>query len=93
MPAPPAACGDGHACASDTMVALAKRSGNHPTPGSIAMAVYAGPEGVALMWLFQPSLLLLVATTVLVHSSVEPLEDRGEPARRRRDRGCPPLKR
>jgi hypothetical protein len=45
------------------------------------------------MWLFQPSLLLLVATTVLVHSSVEPLEDRGEPARRRRDRGCPPLKR
>jgi hypothetical protein len=37
------------------------------------------------MWMLQLSLLLFVATTVLLDSFVEPLEARGEPARGKRD--------
>jgi hypothetical protein len=66
------------------MVALAKRPGNYPAPGLIGVAACAGPEGVGPRWLFQLTLLLFTATTVLVCSFVEPLEDRGKPARGQR---------
>ena len=68
-----------------TRVGLVKRSGNHPAPGLIEVAVRADPEGVAPMWLFQLALLLFTPTTVLVYSFVEPLEDRGTAARGQRD--------